>query len=419
MQTGGGTMEKTILTNATIIDCTGSDPRPNGWVIIDDDRIEEVGAGSPGAVSGKSCIIDCKGGTLLPGLIECHVHTGSVDASIVEQQRRNFTSTLVIKSLKVLKETLDQGFTTARDCGGIDAGFRQAVAEGLVPGPRLFVSGRILSQTGGHGDWRLPTETYGPFHHEAGVASGIYDGVSAVRRGAREQLRQGVDFIKIMAGGGAASPSDELETSQYSLEEMQAIVFEAESAGKYVAAHCYSDRGIKLCCKAGIRTIEHGNLLTESSARAMKEAGAYLVPTMATYVMISKMGRQLGLPDDMIRKINQALEKAESSLAIALSTGLKIGSGSDLLGPMQVHKGLELELQAKVMGPMGALMAATATNAEIIRQERNLGTIEPGKLADFILVKGDPLKDMSLFQNYLENITLIVQGGKIYKNILS
>lgn len=293
------------------------------------------------------------------------------------------------------------------------------MAEGLIPGPRLFISGRILSQTGGHGDWRLPTETQAPSFHEAGVASGIYDGVSAVRKGAREQIRQGVDFIKIMAGGGAASPSDELETSQYSLEEMQAIVFEAESAGKYVAAHCYSDRGIKLCCKAGIRTIEHGNLLTESSADAMKEAGAYLVPTMATYVVISRMGRELGLPDDMIRKINQALEKAESSLRIALSKGLKIGSGSDLLGPMQVHKGMELELQAKVMGPMGALMAATVTNAEIIKQERNLGTIEPGKLADFILVKGDPLKDMSLFQNYQENITLIMQEGKVYKNIMA
>jgi imidazolonepropionase-like amidohydrolase len=140
---------------------------------------------------------------------------------------------------------------------------------------------------------------------------------------------------------------------------------------------------------------------------------------MATYVMISKMGRELGLPDDMIRKINQALEKAESSLAIALSKGLKIGSGSDLLGPMQVNKGLELALQAKVMGPMGALMAATKTNAEIIKQEKNLGTIEPGKLADFILVKGDPLKDMSLFQNYQENIILIMQDGKIYKNIIS
>jgi len=410
-------MGTVVLKNANIIDCTGGAPQPDGWVIVEGNRIKAIGQGSKGALPADAQKIDCKGQTLLPGLIDCHVHTGSIGPSIVEQQKRNFTSMLVIKSLRNLKDTIDQGFTTIRDCGGIDAGFRQAVAEGLVPGPRLFVSGRILSQTGGHGDWRLPTERYSPFQ-EAGVASDICDGVTEVRRGAREQIRQGVDFIKIMAGGGAASPSDELDTSQYSLEEMQAVVFEAESVGKYVAAHCYSDRGIKLCCKAGIRTIEHGNLLTESSADAMKETGAYLVPTMTTYVMISKMGRELGLPDDMIRKINEALEKAESSLAIALAKGIRIGSGSDCLGPMQVHKGMELALQAKVMGPMGALMATTKTNAEIIKQEKNLGTITPGKLADLILVKGDPLKDMSLFQNYRENITLIMQDGKTYKNII-
>ena len=194
--------------------------------------------------------------------------------------------------------------------------------------------------------------------------------MDAVRRGAREQLRLGVDFIKIMAGGGAASPSDELDTSQYSLEEMQAAVFEAESAGKYVAAHCYSDRGIKLCCKAGVRTIEHGNLMTESSAQAMKESGTYLVPTMATYVHDRELGKELGLDANFVRKINQALDKAENSLGIAMAMGLKIGSGSDLLGPMQTYKGLELALQARVMGPMAALMAATRTNAEILQGDR-------------------------------------------------
>jgi imidazolonepropionase-like amidohydrolase len=412
-------MENIILTNATIIDCTGADPRPNGWVVLEGQHIKEVGHGSHGALPVSATVIDCLGQTLLPGLIDGHVHTGSVDASIVEQQRSNRTSTLVIKSLKVLKETLDQGFTTARDCGGVDAGFRMAVEEGLVPGARLSISGGILSQTGGHGDWRLASETIPPLWHEAGVVSGVFDGVDAVRRGAREQLRRGVDFVKIMASGGAASPSDELDTSQYSLEEMQAAVFEAESAGKYVAAHCYSDRGIKLCCEAGVRTIEHGNLMTEESAKAMRESGAILVPTMATYVMISKMGKQLGLPDGFIRKINQALDKAENSVLIAMNYGLKIGSGSDLLGPMQVNKGLELALQAKVMGPMDALIAATRTNAEIIQREKDLGTIEAGKLADLILVKGDPLKDMTLFQNYLENITLIIQDGKTYKNIIA
>ncbi len=410
-------MRYTVLTKATIIDCTGADPRPNGWVVIEDNRIKEIGHGAPGALPNKAVVIDCKGQTLLPGLIDGHMHVGSVDSSIVDQQRGLYPSVLVIKSLKVLQETLDQGFTTARDCGGIDAGFRQAVAEGMVPGSRLFVSGGIISQTGGHGDNRLPTETCPPFQFAAGIVSGIFDGVSEVRRGVREQIRRGVDFIKIMAGGGAASPADELDTSQYSVEEMQAAVFEAESAGKYVAAHCYSDRGIKLCCQAGVRTIEHGNFLTESSAGAMKETGAYLVPTMSTYYMTAKLAPELGLPANFVRKMKQALDRAETSLAIACAKGLKIGSGSDCLGPMQVHKGLELALQAKVMGPMAALIATTRTNAEIIKQEKHLGTIEVGKLADFILVKGDPLKDMSLFQNYRDNITLIIQDGNIYKNI--
>jgi len=412
-------MASTILVNANIIDCTGAEPRPNGWVVLEADRIKEVGHGSPGALPGKAEIINCRGQTLLPGLIDGHVHMAAVEGDLAEQQRRNPASLLVIKSLKILKETLDQGFTTVRDCGGVDAGFRQAVAEGLVPGPRLFVSGAYITQTGGHGDKRYPAEMQQPALDAAGVVSDACDGISGVRRATREQLRRGVDFIKIMAGGGAASPATALDASQYSVEEMKAIVFEAESAGKYAAAHVYSDRGIKLCCEAGVRTIEHGNLLTESSARAIQAAQAYLVPTIATFQVTVEQGPGLGLPEFFIRKMRQALDAAEHSLALAWAMGLKIGSGSDLLGPMQVHKGLELALQAKVMGPMAALIATTRTNAEIIRQEKNLGTIEAGKLADLILVKGDPLKDMSLFQNYQENLTLIIQDGRVHKGVIT
>jgi imidazolonepropionase-like amidohydrolase len=317
-----------------------------------------------------------------------------------------------------MKETLDQGFTTVRDCCGVDAGFRQAVAVGLVPGPRLSICGKALSQTGGHGDGRLPGDTMPVPHYPAGMVTGVFDGVTEVRRGAREQLRLGADFVKIMAGGGAATPSDELDASQYSLEEIQAAVFEAESAGKYVAAHCYSDRGIRLCCRAGVRTIEHGNLMTEASAQAMRAAGAYLVPTMAVYVMLVKLAPELGLPAYFARKMGQALEQAEQALAVAKAAGLRIGSGSDLLGATQRYKALELELQAKVLGPMGALIAATRTNAEILRQEAHLGTLEAGKLADCILVDGDPLENIAVLQNHAEALTLIMQDGRIHKNII-
>lgn len=411
-------METIILRNATIIDGTGADPVPNGSVVIEGERIKEIVTGPPGHVPSDAITLDCRHQSLLPGLIDAHVHMAAVDADIIEQQRRYFTSLLVIRTLKVMKETLDQGFTTARDAGGIDPGFREAVAQGLVPGPRLFVAGRALSQTGGHGDFRLPTEHYPPVEHPAGLATGVYDGVDAVRRAAREQLRQGVDHIKVMAGGGAMSPSDEIDTSQYSLEELQAAVFEAESAGKYVSAHCYSVRSILNSIAAGIRSIEHGNLLNESAAQAIKEAGAFLVPTMVTYEMISRMGKDLGVPENNVRKINEARERSLEGLDIAHRVGVKIASGSDLLGPMQCYKGMELELKSQVLGPMGAIVASTKTNAELLRREKDLGTIEPGKLADLILVDGDPLQDIAVFQEYQEKITLIMQGGRLYKNLL-
>jgi len=199
---------------------------------------------------------------------------------------------------------------------------------------------------------------------------------------------------------------------------MRAAVFEAESAGKYVAAHAYSSRSIDLCMRAGVRTIEHGNLMDETSARAMKDAGAYLVPTLVTYEMLSRKGKALGIPADSIRKINQAKEKGIETLSMAFKAGVRIGSGSDLLGELQVYKGVELALKAKVLGSMGAIVATTRTNAEILRREKDLGTVEEGKLADVILVGGDPLKDIRLFQNYPENITLIIQGGRVYKNTL-
>ncbi len=413
----GVMMDTIVLKNAKIIDGTGVDPIANRSVIIEGERIKEILPRAPIHLPSNTCVIDCNRQTLLPGLIDAHVHIGAVDVNIIDQQRRYSQSFLTIRALKILKETLDQGFTTARDCGGIDPGFREAVNQGLVQGPRLFVSGLPFSQTGGHGDFRLPTETFRPPKYLAGLATKICDGVNEVRLHARDQLRQGVDFLKVMAGGGAMSPSDEIDTSQYSLGELKAIVFEAESANKYVSAHCYSDRSINNSINAGILSIEHGNLLTKTSAKAIKNAKAFLVPTIITYEMISRMGKDLGVPENNIRKINKAKEKALESLAIAKEVGVKIASGSDLLGPMQVYKATELELKARVLGPMGAIVASTKTNAELLRQEKDLGTIEPGKLADMILVDGNPIKNIKIIQQYKNKITLIIKGGKIYKKL--
>jgi imidazolonepropionase-like amidohydrolase len=411
-------MSTLVLKNATIIDGTGADPVSNGSVVVEDDRIKEVLRGAPGRIPADAVTIDCRNQTLLPGLIDGHVHLGAVDANIMEQQRLHHPSMLVIRTVKIIQESLDQGFTTVRDAGGADAGFREAQKQGLIPGPRIFVSGSALSQTGGHGDFRLPTETRSPSLDLAGVATRICDGVDEVRRGAREQLRRGADYVKVMGGGGCMSPSDEIDTSQYSPEELRAAVYEAEAVGTYVAAHVYSSRSIRNCVASGVRTLEHCNLMDESAARAIKEAGAFMVPTLVTYEMISRMGKSMGIPEYNVRKINEARDRGLEALAVAKRLGVKIASGSDLLGPMQRYKGMELELQARVLGPMGAIVATTKTNAELLKKEKDLGTIETGKLADFILVQGDPLKDITLFQQYQEKIPVIIQGGKVYKNIL-
>ena len=199
-------MSLKALINARIIDCTGADPIENGSIIIEDERIKEVLQGQPGSLPSGAQVFDCEGRSVTPGLIDCHVHVGSVDADIAGQMRTNFATYTVIRTQMKIKEALDQGFTALRDAGGADYGYKKALAEGIIPGPRLFISGRIISQTGGHADWRLPSETYPAVEHGAGWCSFVADGVDAVRKACRENIRQGADFIKIMAGGGAMSP---------------------------------------------------------------------------------------------------------------------------------------------------------------------------------------------------------------------
>ena len=411
-------MSLTVLANAFLIDCTGADPKEGAAVVVEDDRIRDVvPGGKVGPLPGPVTTLDLKGATLMPGLTDAHVHICAVTENITDQHRYYPASYIAARAMRRAEECLLQGFTTVRDAGGADYGFRLALDEGHFPGPRLLVSGNYISQTGGHGDKRRRAEWIEPIGCCLGMIGSIADGEAEVRKAAREQIRRDVDQIKIMASGGAMSPSEELDTTQFTVAEMRAAVEEAQAVGKYVLAHAYSDAAVRKAIEAGVSSIEHGNLIREAAAKAIKDAGAFLVPTMVTYEAIYREGKRYGIGDHQIQKIDLARQQSVQGLTYAYKAGCKIGSGSDLLGDMMVQRAVEFELKGQVMKPMEVLLSATKVNAELFRMADKIGTVEPGKYADLIVVAGNPLRNLRVFQ-VQDNLKLIMKGGRVYKQAL-
>jgi imidazolonepropionase-like amidohydrolase len=408
-----------LLTNAFLVDCVRNEPHERASVVVEGDTIMEIRFGDSGPTAGHDSIVDCSGMTLMPGLTDAHVHIGAVNVNILDQHREYPSNLTALLMAGILTDTLMQGFTTVRDAGGADWSFKAAVERGVVEGPRLLVSDKPLSQTGGHGDWRRRSETQSPeiFCPTAGMRSVVCDGADAVRRAAREQLRLGADQIKIMASGGAMSPADELAATQYQVAEIRASVEVAEAAGTYVMAHAYNDGSVRNCLEAGVRSIEHGNLIDEETAAMIARSNAYLVPTLVTYEALSDEGDAYGVPENVIRKIDEAREVGIRALRYAHEAGAKIASGSDLLGPLQDRKARELEIKTEVMSPMESLMSATKTNAELFGLQDLIGTVEEGKLADLLVVEGNPLEDISVLQDR-NNLKIIIKGGRTFKNEL-
>jgi imidazolonepropionase-like amidohydrolase len=411
-------MSLTTFLNAFLIDCTGRDPLEGAAVVVEDDRIKDVlPHGKVGALPGPVTTLDCRGMTLMPGLTDAHVHICAVTENITDQHRLYPPSYIAARAMRRAEECLMQGFTTVRDAGGADYGFRMALEEGHFPGPRLLVSGRYISQTGGHGDKRRRAEWTDPIDCCVGMVGFIADGPDEVRRAARENIRRDVDQIKIMASGGAMSPSDELDTTQFTVAEMRAAVEEAQAVGKYVLSHAYSDTAVRRAIEAGVRSIEHGNLIREAAAKAIKDAEAFLVPTMVTYEAIYREGKRYGIGDHQIAKIDLARQQSVQGLTHAYKAGCKIGSGSDLLGDMAAQRAVEFELKAQVMKPMEVLLSATKVNAELFRLQDKIGTVEPGKYADLLVVEGNPLRNLRVFQN-ADNLKVIMKGGRLAKRTL-
>jgi imidazolonepropionase-like amidohydrolase len=410
--------DKLLLSNGNLFD-----PRSGGLaggvsVLISEAHIVEV-SDQP-IRSSNARHIDVAGRTILPGLIDCHVHVNAVRVSSGLAATRFLPASFVAAAASaILRRMLMRGFTTVRDAGGADRGLRDAVEQGLFLGPRLFVAGRAISQTGGHADNRERVdwaEPCGCGHMMNGIGR-IADGVPAVQQAVRDEIRLGADHIKVMASGGVASPADPIHFLQYSNAELDAIVDEARRVDTYVMAHAYSSAAVQRSIRAGVRTIEHGNLIDEATARLMAERNVYLVPTLVTYRKLAEHGASLGFPPESLAKLEQILAVGGESLRIASAAGVKMALGTDLLGELHDYQSEELLIRAEVLNAVEVLRSATLIGAEVLRMEGRLGVAAPGAFADLIAVDGNPLDDLNLLQDQGRHIALIVKNGAIVKEI--
>ena len=411
-------MTRIAFTHATVFDSLAGVLRPGGTVIVEDDRITDVLFDATPV--DDALTVDVGGGTLLPGLIDAHVHVTSTVPDFLKLAMMP-TSLVVAQSKDIMEGMLERGFTTVRDAAGADHGLVEAIERGHFRGPRLLIAGQAISQTGGHGDMR-PIGVRGPMLCSCaglGLLASIADGVGEVRRAAREQIRTGSHQIKVMAGGGVSSPTDPIDGTQYSLEELRAICEEAEAANTYVMAHAYSPRSIVRAMQAGVRSIEHGNLVDEGAAREMRRAGAFLVPTLVTYDSLAREGAKLGWPDTMLAKLERVRVAGIESLRIAQAEGVPIGFGTDLLGPMHDDQSNEFTIRLGAMTPVEVLQSATSVNARLIGREGQLGVIARGALADLVVVDGDPLADLTLLQGQGAHMPVVMKGGRFVRNRLS
>jgi imidazolonepropionase-like amidohydrolase len=403
-----------IFANCAVLDGTRNERRDDHHVLVEDGRIREV-ADRPLA-SAAAEVVDLRGRTLMPGLIDAHVHVIAVDQALARLSERP-VSLVTLQAARVLEGMLQRGFTAIRDAGGADGGFAEAVEDGLVRGPRIFPSGQALSQTGGHGDLRPRTRSVvacACCEGGAGLAR-IADGVSECRRAARDELRKGATQIKIMASGGVASPYDPVWNLQYSEAEVRAIVEEARAWHTYVMAHAYTPEAIRRSIDFGVRSIEHGNLIDSTTAERVAEADGFVVPTLVTFDALHRFGKELGFPEASLAKLGDVREAGLRSLEILQAVGVKIGFGTDLLGPMHRHQSREFVIRAEAMAPFDIIRSATMVNADLLNRSGELGVIAPGARADLIAVDGDPLADISLLDGQGEHLTHIIKDGVFYK----
>ena len=404
-------MPTIAFSNARVFDGV-NEACPEGMsLLVEGDRIREV-SGKPLKADRT---IDCGGRTLMPGLIDAHFHAYACDVSIAKIEAVG-AAYRTAHATRMLGHALDCGFTSVRDLAGGDWSLAKAIGDGLIRAPRLFFAGKALSMTGGHGDFR-------PLDAGCGCAAidslcTLADGVDACIRATREELRKGAHCIKIMGSGGVASPTDPIWMNQYREDEIRAIVHEAAERRSYVTAHCHPASAVRRCVEFGVRSIEHGTLIDEETARFVAERGAFVVPTMATIFALKEAGPRLGFPPVSQEKMEVAFDAALTGMDIMRKAGVKLGLGTDLLGELYVQECREFTIRREVFSPLEILRQATSNNAEMMQMKGQLGCVAPGALADFLVVDGDPLEDIGRIAEDGKHLRAIVRGGALVKNEL-
>jgi imidazolonepropionase-like amidohydrolase len=405
-----------VIRDVAVLDCTGREPSGRHDVEVRAGKIAAIrpaGDGSP--ARGDASEIDGAGATLMPGMTDAHVHF-----ALLGNKGDHGDEPLIDHVLKVaayIDRALDEGFTTVRDAGGLEPAWAKAVEKGLVRGPRILPSGSVLSQTGGHGDDRL---AHHQLHHGEAIPGllarhVIVDGADEVRKAVREQLRRGATQIKLLASGGIASPTDPFDSIQFSAAEIAAATEIAAGWHTYVLAHCHTSPAIDVAIANGVRSIEHGSLLEEATARRMKELGVFMVPTLQTIDKLVEHPDWWSLQPEKVARLKEVQAEAAKSTKLAHEIGVQVASGSDVVGPWQGRRGEEVVIKARLIGAHEAIRSATAVNAALFRLEDRIGTIEEGKDADLILVSGEPLDHVELLADP-SCVPLVLKAGRVVKD---
>lgn len=408
-------MQTFIFQNASVLDPQSGELTPDQSVVVEGGRIIDVGSKLRGPTD--AVVFDVAGKTVMPGLIDAHTHPTIVDMDVIGMAEwpPNYVAA---RASHVLKGMLSRGFTTIRDVGGGDFGLARAVEDGYFAGPRIFFGGKQLTQTGGAGDWRAPGRRVYDDNYLSPAIGVICDGVTEVRRAVREEVRRGAHHIKVYLSGAVDSPTDRVDSTQFSVEELRAIVEEAAAANIYVAGHAYTSRAINRGLECGVRTIEHGNLMDTSSIPLFQQYGAFYVPTIVTYQALAARGREGMLPEHINAKLEKVLDRAIGALELAQSGGIPIAFGTDLFADMHAQQLEEFTIRAQVQSPADIIRSATTVGAQLLGRPRELGVVAPGAYADLLVVDGNPLDDIRVLTTPLSTLKLVMKDGRVHKNEL-